>query len=82
MDVCVYTCTLSSIRSAQPTPVVPQGPYQNVFDITYHNRDARSRTKRHSVTVDDARTAGLPPTAGSAPHSTFLGMLGDFDRQK
>lgn len=66
---------------AQAAPVVPQGPYENVFDITYHNRDARRRTKREEVNVDDARSAGLPPTPGSPAKSKFLGMLGDFNQQ-
>lgn len=69
-------------HSAQPAPVVPQGPYRNVFDITYHNRDARRRLKRETVSIDDAKTAGLPPIPGTPVKSTFLGMMGDFDRQE
>lgn len=61
--------------------MVPQGPYENVFDITYHNRDARRRTKREQVSVDDARSEGLPPTAGAPIKKTFIGLAGDFDRQ-
>ena len=66
---------------AQQPPVVPQGPYQNVFDIAYHNRDVRRRHVREQVNVEGSQS-GLPPTAGTPPTSTFLGMAGDFDVQK
>lgn len=70
------------MRSAQTAPVVPQGPYQNVFDITYHNRDARRRIKKEQVSLDGARSDGLPPTPGTPAKTTFLGLMGDFDRRE
>lgn len=65
--------------SAQPEPVVPQGPYQKVFDISYHQRDARRRFHQEEVDASRADTTGLPPTPGVPTKSTFLGMAGDFD---
>lgn len=69
-------------NSAQQEPIVPQGPYENVFDIAYHSRDSRRRNVREELSVEDATArAGLPPTPGTPVDSTFLGMAADFDRQ-
>ncbi|KAI0567072.1 NADH:ubiquinone oxidoreductase subunit B14.5a [Gracilaria domingensis] len=66
---------------SQPTPVVPQGPYENVFNIEYHSRDVRRRHTKHQIdAAQAAATAGLPPTPGTPARSKFLGMAGDFDR--
>ncbi|PXF47489.1 hypothetical protein BWQ96_02633 [Gracilariopsis chorda] len=68
---------------SQQPPVVPQGPYEHVFNIEYHSRDARRRHTREQVHPSDAAaTAGLPPTAGTPAQSRFLGMAGDFDRHQ
>lgn len=72
----------SCLHSAQQQPVVPQGPYENVFDIAYHSRDSRRRNVREELSVEDsAAKAGLPPTPGNPAQSTFLGLAADFDRQ-
>lgn len=62
--------------------IIPQGPYKNVFDITYHARDSRRKNAREELASADFKPAddGLPPTAGVPPQHTFLGMAGDFDR--
>lgn len=72
---------INAIRSAQQPPVVPQGAYQNVFDIAYHKRDLRRRNLREEVTVHDTAKDGLPPTAGMPVTSRFLGFAGEFNRQ-
>lgn len=79
-----FLSQLQSIRtrSAQQPPVVPQGPYAQVFDIAYHRRDARRRHTKEEVTAVDAATSGLPPTPGVPVSTTFLGLAGDFDRHK
>lgn len=66
----------------QAPAVVPQGPYKNVFDITYHRRDVRRRNLKEEVDPSEANREGLPPTPGNPCQEIFLGMAGDFDRQK
>lgn len=83
-DVLRLPVEQSGYRAAAPgveQAVVPQGPYKNVFDITYHDRDSRRRNTREELTAEDLAKEGLPPTAGVPPTATFLGMAGDFDRQ-
>ncbi len=67
--------------SEQEQPVIPQGPYKNVFDITYHARDSRRRNVKEELEAADVAKQGLPPTPGVPPGHTFLGMAGDFDRR-
>lgn len=84
-DCIFFACAgfnvIDAICSAQQPPVVPQGAYQNVFDIAYHKRDPRRKNLREEVTVDDAARDGLPPTAGTPAKSKFLGLAGEFNRQ-
>lgn len=72
--------TVLHVRRAQPSPIVPQGPTKNIFDIAYHPRDSRRRNLREELTISDPSKEGLPPTAGTPARTTFLGMAGDFDR--
>lgn len=85
-DVLRKPVSESQFRSPAPIEqgnvVVPQGPYKNVFDITYHARDLRRRNLREELAPADMPTSELPPTAGVPPQHVFLGMAGDFDRRK
>jgi hypothetical protein len=50
-------------------PLVPQGPYRQVFDIQYYSRDARRRIQREfvePVKVFDPSAESLPPVPGRA----------------
>lgn len=67
---------------SQPQPVVPQGPYKNVFDIRYYNRDSRRRIMREEVNPVDPRKSELPPVPGRVPKVQYLGWAGDFDQIK
>jgi hypothetical protein len=67
---------------SQPKPVVPQGSYDKVFDITYHNRDSRRHIVREVIDPSTVEQGDLPPTPGKMATSTFLGMAGDFDIRK
>lgn len=68
--------------SSQASPVVPQGPYKNVFDIQYYSRDSRRRITKEEVEPEDPRKRALPPTPGTVPSERFLGWAGDFDQIK
>mmetsp|Transcript_6165 Transcript_6165/g.13161 ORF Transcript_6165/g.13161 Transcript_6165/m.13161 type:complete len:138 (+) Transcript_6165:64-477(+) len=70
--------------ASQEHPVIPQGEYKNVFDITYHTRDARRRILRETIepVKTDASGAELPPVPGRLPKIVHLGYAGEFDRQK
>eukprot|EP00871_Galdieria_phlegrea_P003873 jgi/Galph1/4487/GphlegSOOS_G3151.1 len=51
------------------TPLVPQGPYKQVFDIQYYSRDARRVIRREeveSVKILDPEAEQLPPVPGRA----------------
>ncbi|GJQ11753.1 hypothetical protein GpartN1_g3544.t1 [Galdieria partita] len=50
-------------------PLVPQGPYKQVFDIQYYSRDARRKIQREQVEpvkVLDPSAESLPPVPGRA----------------
>jgi NADH:ubiquinone oxidoreductase subunit B14.5a (Complex I-B14.5a) len=65
--------------SSQPPPVVPQGPYKNVFDISYYSRDSRRRMTKEQVDPTIAVDDDLPPTPGRPLTVTYLGLAGDYD---
>lgn len=90
--LCLYRCAkrtpfaactgVSSADRSQETPVVPQGAYKNVFDITYHSRDLRRRVTKEEIDPSAAAKDDLPPTPGRPVTVTYLGMAGDYDIQK
>ncbi|EME30698.1 hypothetical protein Gasu2_49430 [Galdieria sulphuraria] len=50
-------------------PLVPQGPYKQVFDIQYYSRDTRRKIQREQVEpvkVFDPSAESLPPVPGRA----------------
>jgi hypothetical protein len=59
--------------------VVPQGSYDKVYNITYHNRDTRRHIVREVVDPALVAQGDLPPTPGNPAKSTFLGLAGDYD---
>ncbi|KAK4532998.1 hypothetical protein CCYA_CCYA14G3855 [Cyanidiococcus yangmingshanensis] len=78
---------------SQKPALIPQGPQQRVFDITYHSRDERRRVIRETYLLrvapseptpsssEASNTSSLPPTPGVFLRWQNLGSLKEFTRE-
>lgn len=66
-------------RSQKPA-LIPQGPPQRIFDITYHTRDDRRRVFRANPTTGEDASP-LPPLPGRNLQWQPLGTLKDYTRE-